>query len=72
MEPGFSLSAVSVTINWEFSAPVTYAGPQGTYAGLDQVNVQLPSGVAAAGPGTIVLQLTVDRQPSNQVTLSIQ
>jgi len=67
-----SLTAVSATVNWQFSAPVTYAGPQGTYAGLDQVNVQLPSAVAAAGPGTIVLQLTVDGQPSNRVTLSIQ
>jgi len=67
-----SLSAVSATIDWEFSAPVTYAGPQGTYAGLDQVNLQLPSALASLAPGTIVLQLTVDGQPSNQVTLAIQ
>jgi uncharacterized protein (TIGR03437 family) len=67
-----SLSAVSATINWEFSAPVTYAGQQGTYAGLDQVNLQLPSALASLAPGTIVLQLTVDGQPSNQVTLAIQ
>ena len=67
-----SLSAVSATINWEFSAPVTYAGQQGIYAGLDQVNLQLPSALASLAPGTIVLQLTVDGQPSNQVTLAIQ
>ena len=67
-----SLSAISATISWGFSAPVTYAGPQGTYAGVDQVNVQLPKGLSSFAPGTIVLQLTVDGQPSNQVTLPIQ
>jgi len=65
-------SAVLATIDWEFSAPVTYAGAQGTYAGVDQVNVELPKGLASVAPGTIVLQLTVDGQPSNQVTLAIQ
>lgn len=67
-----SLSAISATINREFSAPVTYAGPQGTYTGLDQVNLQLPIARASLAPGTIVLQLTVNGQPSNQVTLWIQ
>jgi len=36
-----SLSNVAVTIGG-VSAQVLYAGPQGTYPGLDQVNVGLP------------------------------
>jgi endoglucanase len=31
------------------SAPVTYAGPQGQYPGLDQVNIKLPPSLAGAG-----------------------
>jgi uncharacterized protein (TIGR03437 family) len=54
------------------SAPITYAGPQGTYEGLDQVNLQLPRALASPPPGTTVLRLTVDGQPTNQVTLLIQ
>jgi uncharacterized protein (TIGR03437 family) len=30
--------------------PVQYAGPQGQYPGLDQVNVELPRSLAGAGP----------------------
>jgi len=58
-----------------YNAPVTYAGPQGTYTGLDQVNIQLPRTLATANgatPYTLTLQLNVDGQMSNQVTLSIQ
>ena len=36
-----SLSNVSVKIG-DFDTFVEYAGPQGEYAGLDQVNVRLP------------------------------
>jgi uncharacterized protein (TIGR03437 family) len=67
-----SASAVSAILNWEFSAPVTYAGPQGTFEGVDQVNIQLPKALGFLAPGALVLQLTVDGQPSNQVDLLIQ
>jgi uncharacterized protein (TIGR03437 family) len=68
-----SMSGVSVTINSAVGATVTYAGPQGAYAGLDQVNIQLPTSlVAMPSVQTLVIELTVDGQPSNRVTLLIQ
>jgi uncharacterized protein (TIGR03437 family) len=73
-----SLSAVTATIGWALNAPITYAGPQGldNPDGLDQVNLKLPrslvSGAPPFTPITTTLQLTVDGQPSNQVTLLIQ
>jgi uncharacterized protein (TIGR03437 family) len=69
-----SLSAVTATIDWAVSLSVTYAGPQGLNNpdGLDQVNLQLPRSLVAAAPYTGTLQLNVDGQPSNPVTLLIQ
>lgn len=37
------------------NAPVTYAGPQTVFPGLDQVNVLLPRQLAGAGQAGIVL-----------------
>ena len=68
--------SASATVGGAVNAPITYLGPQGTYQGVDQVNVQLPrslaSSLASMDARTWVLQLTVDGQPSNQVTLLIQ
>lgn len=50
--------------------PAAYVGPQGGYAGLDQVNVLLPQ--ALAGSGAVTLQLTVDGLAANAVNLTIQ
>ena len=50
------------------SVPVSYAGAQGQYAGLDQVNVSLPGGLANLGQLSIVL--TVDGMASNAVTVN--
>ena len=50
------------------SVAVSYAGAQGQYAGLDQVNVSLPAGLA--GQGQITIVLTVDGQASNTVTMN--
>jgi uncharacterized protein (TIGR03437 family) len=61
-----ALTAVSVTIGGTTVA-VDYAGPQGEFAGLDQVNVQLPP--TLRGRGTVDLQLTVDSKPANTVQL---
>jgi len=51
--------------------PVVFAGAQGQYPGLDQVNVQLPSSLN--GLGQTVLWLAVDgANPSNVVTVNFQ
>jgi uncharacterized protein (TIGR03437 family) len=65
-------SEVTATIGGAFSAIVTYAGPQGSQVGLDQINLQLPPALASPTPRTVTIELTVDGQPSNQVTLSVQ
>jgi uncharacterized protein (TIGR03437 family) len=69
-----SLSAVAATINGQ-SVPVEYAGPQGQFAGLDQVNVQLPHSLAGSGEVTLVLSVldTVSQvtTTANAVTLHI-
>jgi len=48
-----SLAAVSVKIG-SVEAPVEYAGAQGQYAGLDQVNVRLPRSLAGQSDGVWV------------------
>jgi uncharacterized protein (TIGR03437 family) len=64
-----SLSNVIVTING-VSVPVLYAGPQPTYAGLDQVNVVLTLNLRGSGESNIVL--SVDGQTANTVTVNIR
>ena len=64
-----SLSNVSVTING-VSAPVLFAGAQGVFAGLDQVNIALP--LSLRGTGETDLVLTVDGQTANTVRVNIQ
>jgi len=59
---------VSVQIGGE-DAEVTYAGPQGEFPGLDQVNVRIPKTLANRGDVTIVL--TVESKTPNPVTLKI-
>jgi uncharacterized protein (TIGR03437 family) len=59
-----SLANVTASING-VTAQVTYAGPQPQYAGLDQVNILLPSGASASG----TISLTVDYQTSNFLQL---
>jgi uncharacterized protein (TIGR03437 family) len=51
------------------SVPVLYAGPQGTYSGLDQVNVQLP--ISLLGRGEVDVIVTADGQPSNAVRINL-
>jgi uncharacterized protein (TIGR03437 family) len=62
---GHSPSGVTCTIGG-VSVPVLYAGAQGQYPGLDQVNVSLPASLANRGEMNIVL--TVDGQAANTVT----
>jgi uncharacterized protein (TIGR03437 family) len=51
-------------------ATVTYAGPQGGYPGLDQVNVLIPS--ALAGRGQVDVKLTIFLDTANTVQLAFQ
>lgn len=48
----------------------SYAGPQGGFVGLDQINIVLPRSLA--GNGTVNLQLIVDGQAANTVTLNFK
>ncbi len=64
-----SLANVSAKIGSQ-TLPVAYAGPQSGFAGVDQVNVLLPSSLA--GAGTVTVQLTVDGITSNSVEIAFQ
>jgi uncharacterized protein (TIGR03437 family) len=64
-----SLSAVSVKVGG-IDAPVIYAGEQGGFAGLDQINVQLPRGLC--GRGEVDVTLTVDGKSANSVKVVIK
>jgi uncharacterized protein (TIGR03437 family) len=63
------LSKVSINIGGTI-LPVTYAGPQPQFPGLDQVDVQLPASLA--GRGAVTLVLTVDGISSQPVNLVFQ
>ncbi len=60
---------VTVTIGG-MPAQLTYAGPQGTYSGLDQINVLLPQSLA--GKGKVDIIVTAGGKPSNPVNVTIQ
>jgi|SRR5579884_2018106 len=64
-----SLSQVTVAING-VPAPVLYAGPQGSFTGLDQVNVLLPQSLRGSGDADVIL--SVDGQTTNPVRINIQ
>ena len=64
-----SMAAVSVKIGGEDSE-VLYVGPQGTYPGLDQINVRLPR--TLAGRGRVSVELTIDGRRSNLPAVTIQ
>ena len=63
------LSTVAVTVGG-VSCTVTYAGPQGQYPGMDQVNVQIPSRLR--GRGKVAVNLWVNGRPANTVMVSFQ
>ena len=52
------------------TADVLFAGPQGEFVGLDQVNLPLPRSLA--GRGQVDVAITVDGQTSNAVRVNIQ
>jgi uncharacterized protein (TIGR03437 family) len=62
--------SVAVTVNG-LMVPVLFFGAQGSYSGLDQINVgPLPSELAGSGPAMLVL--TTDGQAANAVTSLFQ
>jgi uncharacterized protein (TIGR03437 family) len=64
-------SLANVTMNIDGTdVPVLYAGPQPSYEGLDQINVQLP--LSLSGSGQVNVVLTIDGQTANVVTINIQ
>ena len=52
------------------SSTVSYAGTQGTYKGLDQYNILIPTSLA--GRGSVDVVVTVAGKPSNVVNVTIQ
>lgn len=62
-------SGVTVSIGG-INAPVTFAGPQGVYAGLDQVNVKLPASLA--GAGNVTIQLIANGLAANAGNITFQ
>jgi uncharacterized protein (TIGR03437 family) len=62
-------SNVTVTIG-NANAPVSYAGAQGTYPGLDQINVQVPA--TLKGRGRLSVVVTGSGQWSNPVWITVQ
>jgi len=64
-----SAASLSVLINGAPVVPV-YAGPQGGFVGLDQLNLRLDRKLA--GRGVVDLQLAVDGATSNVVKIHIR
>jgi uncharacterized protein (TIGR03437 family) len=64
-----ALSNVAVTIGG-VSVPVQYAGAAPGFAGLDQVNVLVPTSLSGRGESSVVL--TVDGAISNMVTINVR
>ncbi|MGE0104495.1 MAG: hypothetical protein AB7H86_20205 [Blastocatellales bacterium] len=64
-----SLATVSATIGGT-PVMVEYAQPQGTFVGLDQVAVRLPSQLA--GSGNVAVNVLIDGKPSNTTNLVIK
>lgn len=64
-----NLSNVSVKIGG-IDAQVTFAGAQGEYTGLDQVNIRLAK--EFAGRGDVVVELIVDGRMANPVNIYVR
>ena len=64
-----SIVNVSATIGGE-KAIVYYAGKQGSFQGLDQVNILIPYNLA--GRGDVPVEISVNGQPANVVHITIK
>ncbi len=63
--------SVSVTIDGR-AARVLYAGAQGSFSGLDQINVEMPASLAGAGQRRVEVVVTVNGVAANLVTIRIK
>jgi uncharacterized protein (TIGR03437 family) len=64
-----SVAKVTCTVGG-VPATVLYAGAQGQFQGLDQVNIAVPRSLS--GAGQVSVNLIVDGQPANAVLIAIQ
>jgi uncharacterized protein (TIGR03437 family) len=63
--------SVSVTIDGQ-PAQALYAGAQGDFSGLDQINVALPARLAGQGLRRVEVAVTVNGVAANRVTIQIR
>ncbi|MFN7944035.1 MAG: M36 family metallopeptidase [Blastocatellia bacterium] len=63
--------AVTVTIDGK-PANVLYAGAQGGYSGLDQLNIELPSALAGQGLRRVEVLIRAGNTAANAVTIQIR
>ncbi len=63
--------SVTVTIDGR-AANVLYAGAQGSFAGLDQLNVEMPASLAGTGPRRVEVAISVNGVAANRVTIQIK
>ncbi|MGH9852991.1 MAG: SBBP repeat-containing protein, partial [Blastocatellia bacterium] len=64
-----SLASVTASVGAE-NAEVLFAGPQGDFVGLDQINLRVPRGLA--GRGQVEIRLTVEGQTTNALSAAIR
>ncbi len=69
---GFASSKTSSCTDGQQIIPVTYTGPGGQTAGLDQVNLRLPSTLQGYGAIQIVCTFAGASYPSNYVKVTIK
>jgi len=63
--------SVRVTIGGQ-TARVLFAGAQGQFAGLDQINVEIPSSLAGSGPRRVEVVVSLNGVEANRVTILIK
>jgi endoglucanase len=66
---GASISGTAVTVG-QTPTTVLFAGPQGQFAGLDQIDAQLPGSLAGAGQVTVAV--SINGAAANAVTIAFQ
>jgi len=63
--------SVTATIGGQ-AAQVLYAGAQGDFAGLDQLNIELPASLAGGGLRRVEVVISVNGVAANRVTIQIK
>lgn len=64
-----ALAAVTATIG-DTTADVTFAGAQGSFTGLDQLNLAIPRSLA--GRGNVEVEVRVDGKSANTVAINVK